>query len=247
MATKAESRRTYPPLDTLKPVAEGLFLVDSAISFAGVPVPVRMTVARLAGGGLWLHSPTRLAPSLRAEIERLGPVAHLVAPNVAHWVFLKDWQAAFPQARTWAAPGLRERGQVRRSGLRIDQDLGPAPPPDWAADLDQVLLKGGLGLREAAFLHRPSRTAILTDLVQNFEPGKLNPLVRPFVHLAGAAAPDGMAPLHYRAAMNLRRPEARAAARRLIDWAPDRVIFAHGAWFDHDGAARLRHSLRWLL
>ncbi|EYD75277.1 hypothetical protein Rumeso_03188 [Rubellimicrobium mesophilum DSM 19309] len=245
MATEAD--RTYPPLDTLKEVGDGLWIVDSVLSLAGVPLPVRMTVARLADGGVWLHSPTRLTPSLREEVERLGPVAHLVAPNSAHWVFVKDWQAAFPEATTWAAPGLRDRGQVKRSGLRIDHDLASWPPEDWAADLDQLLVTGGMGLREVAFLHLRSRTLILTDLVQNFEADKLSPSIRPFVRLGGGLAPDGMAPPHYRTAMNLRRKEVREAARRILDWAPERVVFAHGAWFDHDGTRRLRRSLRWLL
>ena len=245
MATEAD--RTYPPLDTLKEVGDGLWIVDSALSLAGIPLPVRMTVVRLADGGVWLHSPTRYVPSLREEIERLGPVAHLVAPNSAHWVFAKDWQAAFPQAASWAAPGLRERWQVKRSGLRIDHDLASWPPEVWAADLDQLLVTGGMGLREVVFLHRGSRTLILTDLVQNFEADRLGPLVRPFVRLGGGLAPDGMAPPHYRAAMNLRRREVREAARKMLDWTPERVVFAHGAWFDHDGTARLRRSLRWLL
>lgn len=240
-------RATYPPLDTLKPVGEGIWIVDSALPKAGVTIPIRMTVVRLSSGQLWLHSPTRLTLPLGGEIERLGPVAHLVAPNVAHWTFLEDWQTAHPEAVTWAAPGLRERGQVKRSGLRLDHDLGPVPPPEWAADLDQLVIAGGLDVTEVAFLHRATRTLILTDLVQNFERRKLNPLLRPLVRLLGAMGPDGMAPAHYRLALDLNRREVHEAARHLLAWAPERVIFAHGAWFESDGTRRLRHSLRWVL
>ena len=35
--------------------------------------------------------------------------------------------------------------------------------------------------------------------------------------------------------------------RRLLALNPRRVIFAHGAWFEEDGAHRLRRSLQWLL
>jgi hypothetical protein len=59
--------------------------------------------------------------------------------------------------------------------------------------------------------------------------------------------PDGMAPPHYRFATNLRRSGARALAQELVDWGPERVIFAHGKWFDRDGTAHLRRSLRWLI
>ena len=238
---------TYPPLDTLKPVAEGLWIVDSELRVAGNSLPVRMTVVRLASGGLWLHSPTACTPGLRAEIEGLGPVEHLVAPNFAHWTFVKDWQAAYPGATTWAAPGLRNRWQVRRSGLRIDHDLASWPPEDWAADLNQTVVPGGMNVSEVAFLHRASRTLVLTDLVENFEPRKLNPLLRPLVRVAGAMAPDGMAPAHYRVVLNLNRAKVKEAARKILDWAPERVILAHGQWFESDGTGRLRHALRWIL
>jgi hypothetical protein len=33
----------------------------------------------------------------------------------------------------------------------------------------------------------------------------------------------------------------------VLAWEPDRVIFAHGRWFERDGAAELRRSFRWLV
>ena len=88
---------------------------------------------------------------------------------------------------------------------------------------------------------------MLTDLIQNFEPEKVSPLVRPLVRFAGAMAPDGKAPVHLRFAINKKRDEAAAAARKLVVWAPERVIFAHGRWFNRDGATQLRRALQWLL
>jgi hypothetical protein len=238
----------YSPTDTLKPVASDVWIVDSGpLTALGLQVPVRMTVIRLVSGEIWLHSPTRFADSLKDEIERLGPIRHLVAPNIAHWMFLKDWKDRCASAETWAAPGLRQRAPVIKSGVTLDHDLGNFPPPAWAHDFDQRVIAGGLGVNEVVFLHRPTRTLILTDLVQNLEPKKLGPVARPLARLAGATAPDGMAPAHYRFAINRRREQAKTAARQLLEWAPQRVIFAHGSWFESDGADRLRHSLRWLL
>ena len=80
---------TYPPLDVLKPVADNLWIVDSGPQEAmGLSLPVRMTVVRLGSGDVWLHSPTRYNAELRREIETLGPIRHLVAPNIAHWTHL---------------------------------------------------------------------------------------------------------------------------------------------------------------
>ncbi|HZH50868.1 MAG TPA: DUF4336 domain-containing protein [Microvirga sp.] len=239
---------TYPPVDVLKPVAENVWIVDSGPQQAmGLSLPVRMTVIRLASGDVWLHSPTRFNPELRREIEVLGPIRHIVAPNVAHWTHLKEWQTACPAAVISAAPELRNRSQVREAGLRLDRDLTDTPPSDWADEIEQTVVPGGAGFREVAFFHRPTRTLILTDLIQNLEPEKLPLGTRVFAKLTGVQAPDGKAPAYLRLVVRLRRREAKAAIARVVSRAPTRVIFSHGKWFDRDGTAELRRAFRWLL
>ena len=50
-----------------------------------------------------------LAAGPRAEVEALGQVTQIVAPNHLHHLFLPDWAAAWPEARLHAAPGLRKK------------------------------------------------------------------------------------------------------------------------------------------
>jgi hypothetical protein len=240
---------TYPPLDTLKPVANGVWMVDSGpLHVLGLmPLPVRMTVIRLASGDLLLHSPTRFDERLRAEIEAQGRIAHLVAPNVAHWSFVEEWQRACPDALVWAAPGLRERAPVKKSKLRLDRDLGESPPPEWAQEIEHVVVPGGAGFSEVCLFHRPSRTLVLTDLVLNLEPAKLPMPLRVFARFVGITAPDGRAPVYLRAVVRRGGEAARSAAQRLVALAPERVIFAHGRWFEREATPALRRSLRWLL
>lgn len=246
--TSPANAAAYPPLDVLKPVADGVWIVDSSpLHVMGQPLPLRMTVIRLGSGATWLHSPTRYDSRLKQEIEAHGPIRHLVAPNSAHWVFLDEWQRACPDATLWAAPRLRDRASVRRSGLRIDRDLADFAPEEWADEIEQVIVRGGASFREVDFFHKPSRTLVLTDLVVNLEADKLPPLMRPVARMIGTLAPDGRAPVYLRTVIRLRRREAAAAARRLVGFNPERVVFAHGRWFDADGAAQLRRSLRWLL
>ena len=130
---------------------------------------------------------------------------------------------------------------------RQEEPDTPACLGDWAGEIDQIVVSGGGGFREVAFLHRPSRTAVLTDLIDNLEASRLPLTTRVFAGLAGALAPDGKAPIYLRLVVKLRRREAAAAALRVIAWEPERVIFAHGRWFDRDGAASLRRSLDWLV
>lgn len=238
---------TYPPLDIPKLVVSGVWIVDSGPHrMLGMPMPVRMTVLRLSNGDLILHSPTRFDESLRHHLSELGRIRHLVAPSFAHWMFLKHWQDACPDTLTWASPGLRERSQVQKSGLRIDRELVGTPPMDWADEIEQVVVPGGGGFTETAFFHRMSRTLVLTDLVVNVEPQKLPWWMGTGARLVGAAAPNGRAPIYLRLLVLAKRSEAAPAAARLIALNPDRVIFAHGRWFEQDAADQLKRSLAWL-
>ncbi len=88
---------------------------------------------------------------------------------------------------------------------------------------------------------------MLTDLVLNLEPGKMPPVVRPLGRLIGVRAPDGKAPVYLRLVILARRRDAAQAASRMVAWGPEKVVFTHGAWFEHDGTAALRRSLSWLL
>lgn len=244
----ARARFGYPPFDVPKPVADGVWIVDAEPMRAmGITLPVRMTMVRLGGGGLWLHSPTRFGVSLLRALEALGPVRHLVAPNVAHWTYLEQWQRHCPDATTWAAPNLRRRRQVKASGVRLDRDLEEQPPDEWSADFGQTVIPGGGGFREMAFFHRPSRTLLLTDLIVNLEDDRVSAATRAYARLTGTRAPRGSTPIYLRPILRLRRKDAAAAASRLLAWAPERVVFAHGRWFEAEGARRLQRSLAWLL
>jgi hypothetical protein len=247
MANEVDQDGTYPPLDVLKPVAEGIWIVDSGpLHVLGLPLPIRMTVLRLSNGDLWLHSPTRFTEALKAQLEQQGRIAHLIAPAIAHWSFLNDWQKRLPNALTWAAPGLRERKHVQKTGVRIDHVLSDTSPPEWASEMEQVTIRG-LGFSEVDFFHRPSRTLIMTDLVQNLETQRLSVGPRIFARLNSVAAPHGRAPLYLRLIVKANKREAARAAIRLVDWHPERVIFSHGRWFDRDGTKALKRSLDWLI
>ena len=248
LGQKSSGGVAYPPLDVPKLVADNVWIVDSVLPNAlGRLVGVRMTVIRLRNGDLLLHSPTRHLPSLQRALTRLGRIRHLVAPNLAHLSFLPAWQQACPGVTTWAAPGVKMRGVVRRGDLRVDQELAEAAPGAWGGDVSLVMVPGAAGFHEAALFHTRSRTLVLTDLVLNLEPKKVPALLRPLVGWFGSLAPDGMPPPHVRTIFKLRGPEMVGAAQRLLALRPERVIFAHGAWFDRDGTARLRRSLRWAL
>ena len=125
--------------------------------------------------------------------------------------------------------------------MRIDHDLGQDALP-WTDEIDSIIVPGFGGFREVAFLHKASRTLILTDLMQSLEPDRVPRLTRLYARAVGTLYPRAMPPVYLRTALRLQgRPAARALAH-LIDWRPERVIFAHGCWCEREGTAALRNA-----
>jgi hypothetical protein len=223
--------------------APEIWIADGPVaSFHGFPYPTRMAVIRLASGSLLIWSPVALSCSLRASIDVLGPVRYLVSPNALHHLFLAEWKSAYPQARLYASPRL----QGKRKDLEFDAVLGDAPEPDWAAELDQVVVRGSFYLTEIVFFHRHSRTALFADLIQNFPLDWFKGWRGLVARLGGIVAPNPSAPRDWRASF-LDRRAARAALGRILTWPIERVVIAHGDLPTGEGAAFVRRAFAWLL
>lgn len=246
-----DARATYAPIDTLKPVADDLWIVDGPVIRFGMPwpkmpFPTRMTVLRLKGGDLFVHSPTRLTPALRSEIERLGSVRFIVGPNRIHYWWIPEWKEGFPDAQIYLAPRIKEQARGR-----IEFDALPLARADgypWDGEIATLPIVGGF-MTEVEFFHRASRTLILTDLIENFEPEKVGKLfLRLLMWVGGVTPPHGGLPRDLRLTFTWRhRTELRAAVETMLSWNPERIIIAHGRWFERDGANALRRAFAWLL
>ena len=211
------------------------------VSFFGFPYPTRMAAIKLSTGGLFVWSPIALSPALKSEIDALGPVRCLVSPNLLHHLFLGEWKTAYPDARLFAPPGLRRR----RKDLAFDADLSDTPDPLWAADIDQVLMRGSFAMTEAVFFHRASGVAIFADLIENLPREWFKGWRGLLARLDGIVAPHPGAPREWRASFVDRRA-ARAALERIMAWPIERVLIAHGEPAPADGAAFVRSAFAWL-
>ena len=121
-----------------------------------------MVVVRLADGGLWLWSPVERTAGIEAEIRALGPVRHIVSPNKLHYLFLGEWQAAFPDAGLWATPAtIAKCKKLRFAGALADE-----PPAEWSGQIDQFYFTNSPFMDEVIFFpfvptahHLPPKTS----------------------------------------------------------------------------------------
>jgi hypothetical protein len=241
----------YEPINTLKPVDDSIWIVDGpvvqmAMYGTHIPFTTRMTIVRLSGGGLWCHSPTALTPELKAEVDNLGFVEHLVSPNKIHYAHIQSWVEAYPQATAWASPGVRERAVSQHIPVTFHAELEDTPPIEWALDIDQLIFRGSRFMDEVVFFHRHSKTLILADLIENFEPEKVEKKFRWLLGLSGVTDPDGMMPIDLRLTFWGHKAQARASYQHMLAWAPEKIILAHGRWYPDHGTAELERAFRWL-
>ncbi len=229
----------------IEQVHDSLWVIDGGnVNFYGLPYPTRAVIARLQNGDLWVWSPIRLTAELRAATDRLGPVRHLVSPNKLHHLYLQEWKAAYPEASLWAPQSTI----AKRPDLPFREALRDAPPSEWLPDIDQAWFRGSFAMDEIVFLHRPSATAIVADLIQTFSEHFLREhwgMWRFLARLDGLTRDQARAPLEWRLSF-LNRAPARRARDKVLGWNCQRVVVAHGEWPRSNGNAFLAKSFSWL-
>jgi hypothetical protein len=223
----------------LRPLSDDLFVLDVPFRMRGFVLGGRMTVVRLPDGGLWLHSPVKLDAATRQAVDAVGPVRFLVAPNTMHHLSLGDWAAAYPSARVLAPAGLR----ARRKDLRIDVELSDMMDVGQSPTLELLLAHGIPKLEEFAFLHRPSRTLLLTDVAFNIHDSP-SWLTRNYLKWCGAY--ERLAPTWLLKSWVKDRASLKAWRDRVLTWDFDRVVPCHGQVLERGGKEAMRDAFAWL-
>lgn len=226
-------------LTKLRSIDTDLWVAEQPLRLGPAQFGTRTTLVRLSDGGIWIHSPIALDEALRAEIEALGPVRYIVAPNKVHYFYVDENTRAFPGARLYLAPGLREK----REELPAGQTLGEEAVAPWSEDLDQAFVEGWAFANETAFLHRKTQTLILTDLVFNLRaPRPLGERIA----LSIMGAYDRFGPSRLARITMRDRKAVRRGIDRILEWDFERVLIAHGELVEKGGRELLRKSYSFL-
>jgi hypothetical protein len=222
----------------LSAFADGVWYDQGPVQFLGLRLTATMTVLRVADG-LLLHSPLPLTPERRSDVESLGRVAHLYAPNTFHHSWLGEWSQAFPSATVHAPAELAKK----RSDLRIDRFHDQAGEFDFGGQVTEVPIRG-FRLLETALVYRPGGTAVVTDLVHNI--GRpTHGWTKFYTRLMGFYDRVAISRVIRWTAFN-DKGAARQSVDALLDHPFEGLIVGHGAPIPRAGRDALALATAWL-
>jgi hypothetical protein len=231
----------------LQSIDDNLWIASQPLRFWGLSVGTRMTIVKLTGDRLAVISPIQLTPELVKEIDLLGEVAYIIAPNRYHHLFAKAFQERYPQAEFLAARGLAEKCPHLKIDRVIEEGEGSLDNRLFYRQFPGMYipsLQGADPLNEVVFYHPESRSTIVTDTAFYFN-AKSSFLTRIIAKLIGSY--DRLQVTILEKWLVKDKSEVEAAIRGVLAWDFDRVIMAHGVPIDRGGKSMLKAGYEWLL
>lgn len=223
----------------LESVAPNVWCREELFRFALLDLPHRMTVVRLSGGALLLHSPVKLTAQLSAELHSIGDVRYIVAPSWWHDSYLTDYATAFPAANLCGTRSVTRAHRNLAFSVVLDEQDGP-----WEGELEQYRVTGvRLFMNEVEFFHRPTRTLIVADAIHRLR-STASMITRVRYRLVGAY-PDCNIPRFYRLAVK-DRDVLSSCIDRLLELDVDRLIVCHGDVIEDNPKGCIKRCYRWL-
>lgn len=214
-----------------------LWELERPLKAPGLRVGHRMTVARLASGELWVHSPVAFEELIARALAGLGVASHFIAPSIYHDLHWPEWFAHYPNATFYCAPGVNEE----HAKLAFQRVLSPTARESWEAELPKVLIGGMPKLNEFVFLHAASRTLVVADLLFNFDLNQQSLLGKLFLKLNGIYGRAGCSRLFRRLIQD--RAAFRASIEEILRWDFERILLGHGNIITSNGHRILREAL----
>lgn len=222
----------------LKALGSEIWMAEGLLEQAGGALcfSLRMTVIQLPDGTLLLWSPIPIDDGLQAELEALGPVKHVIAPNGFHHLYVDAALTRFPSATLWLSPALeKKRPDLWSRGTPLE-----APPAAWGQALELLTVQGVPAVMEVVAFHRASATLIATDLFFN----EHNPRgwMTPWV-LRMTGAYKQLAQSRLMRFLTKDKTAAAASYQRMLRFPFATLVIAHGDIVTVDARARTAEAL----
>ena len=225
----------------LTTITDGIFAAHHDLFLpGGVHFPCRMTVIRMTDGSLLLHSPTPIDDELARAIAERGEVGHIVAPSCLHHLYLGAASERYPAARVYAVSGIDRK----QPDVSITDPLTGACPDAWRDDFATVAIAGIPKVNEVVMIHKPTRTALVIDLVFNVIEYRN---IRTSLLFRTVGAHKKLAQSRMWRFLTSDRKAAGKSVDEFLAHDFDRLIPGHGEVVEGDARERLRAAIRWPL
>lgn len=219
----------------MEPVAPNLWVIRYPFDLLGVKLGRNVALIRLANGKMLIHTSAPFSNRDVEEIGALGDPTWLIDATLFHDTHAIHGRAAFPRITYYAPEGFAPTRKL---------NVQPLPPSElpWQEEVLVLELQGMPKVREHVFLHQPSRTLIVSDLVFNI--GNAVPAWTRFFmrRIIGIKSYPGMSRLFR--SMITDRQRFQDSLKTMFEWDFDRVIVGHGTVISSDGKRALQEALR---
>ncbi len=231
----------------LRAIDQDLWVAEQPLKYFGLEVGTRMTIVRLQDGRLIVISPIASDDAMIQQLNQLGVVSDIVAPNLYHHLFLAQFKQRYPHAKLWATSGLEQKCP----NLLIDQYLSEqtiglldeieAVPVSGFNTFD---IKGYSPLNEWVFFHSKSRTLIVTDLAFYLDghSSLTTQLISRLFGVYGQLRPSWLERIATRD-----KARVKQSIQHILTWEFERVIMAHGRIVERNGKRQFQQGYEWFL
>lgn len=231
----------------LRQITSCIWVREQPFKYFGLEVGTRMTIVRIASNQLVLISPVKLDNQAISEINKLGTVTYIIAPNLFHYLYLLDCQKIYPDASLITAPGLETKKPEINSDLVFTEDK-----ISFNCELEYFLFAGFKAFmlttlsvaNEIVFYHPETKTLILTDTAFHFD--RSFPLITQFAsRIIGCYERLRPSVLDKIAIQD--KEQITASVTKLLQWDFQRVIMAHGTIIEESAKESLVSGYEWFL
>jgi hypothetical protein len=214
-------------------IAPNLWIQSYPLSMLGGHQGRVCTVIRLGSGRLIIHSTAPFTAADVAAIRALGEPGWLVDAMLRHDTFAHEGRIAFPDLPYLVPAGFPKMAELRAHPILPE-------PPEWSGEVEVLRIEGMPQVEEHVFLHVPSRTLIVADLVFNFAPatGWTSFMRRALMGVKEHPDAARLYPLQVKD-----REAYDRSIRQLFAWDFDNIITGHREPVLGDAKALLRGAL----
>jgi hypothetical protein len=244
----------YRQTGLIEYVQDSVWVAQQPLSFYGKQFGARMTVLKIEKDDeLVVYSPIRLTESIKQEIEELGNVAYIIAPNCLHHLFLDEWIAAYPNCQTFVGPDVLKRRpdlldqqtQIVELGKTEDRFRTNRLLSD-CKDIEFVAFHGHAFLNEIVLFHRPSSTLMVCDMIENFSSLDI-PSWRDRLGLSMALMLDRPTPPNDWKLTVEDQEAIKNTVEAILSWDFNRIVIAHGRLIEKNAKAIFRDAFAFVL